>query len=322
MAKISVVLPVHNGLPYLIESVNSVLNQTFTDFEFLICDDASTDKSYEFLKSLNDKRIKLFKNPTNKGLFPTLNFLVKNATTNWVHLWSQDDIMYPDCLEEEIKFANKHPDVPFFFSQRDIIDETGRIIKKYHANYNNEIISEKHLIKVSILAGSITGNIATTVVNKQEVERAGYFREDFKYSADFDLWERLSRGKHIGVINKPLIKLREHKGQLSKNPEVKIFQLRENKIILQNWLNRLDSPELKKKAIRGINWKIKPMFFGFGIAILKQKGWEHAKTYFAELNKWENLFLLSLKYVFLKLLNLLGLKQKFYHLLFYKGYYG
>ncbi len=321
MAKISVILSVHNGLPFLIESVNSVLYQTFEDFEFLICDDASTDKSYDFLKTLNDRRIKLFKNQQNKGLFPTLNFLIKHTTTNWIHLWSQDDIMYPNCLEEEINFINKHPEVPFFFCQSDIIDETGKIIKKYNANYTNQLISEKHLIKVSLLAGSITGNIATTVVNKKEIEQVGYFREEFKYSADFDLWERLSRGKNIGVINKPLIKLREHKEQLSKNPEVKIFQLRENKLILQNWLSRINDPKIKKKAIRGINWKIKPMFFGFGLAILKQKGWKKAKPYFVELNKWENLIFLSIKYLILKTLDFLGLKQKFYHLLFYKGYY-
>ncbi len=321
MAKISVVLPVHNGLPYLIDSVNSVLNQTFTDFEFLICDDASTDDSFELLKTIKDKRIKLFKNEQNRGLFPTLNFLIKNATTNWIHLWSQDDIMYPNCLEEEVKFIDKHPEVPFFFSQVDIIDETGKIIKKYNANYTNEIISERHLIKVSILAGSITGNISTTVINKTEVERVGCFREDFKYSADFDLWERLSRGKNIGVINKPLIKLREHKRQLSKNMDVKIYQLRENKLILDNWLKRIDSTIIKKKAIRGINWKIKPMFLGFGIAMLKQKGRKAARPYFAELNKWESIFTLSFKYVFLKLLDILGLKQKFYYFLFYKGYY-
>ena len=318
---IAVVLPTYNGLPYVKEAVNSVLNQTYTDFEFLICDDASTDGTWEYLQSLQDPRIKLFRNPQNKGLFPTLNFLIRQAYAQWIHLWSQDDVMYPFCLEEEVHFARRHPDVPFFFSQRDIIDTRGEIVEKYDNRYNNELISERHLIKVSILAGSVTGNIANTVVRKSAVERAGYFNEQMRYSADFDMWERLSRGKEIGVINKALIQLRQHKGQLSRQHKVKIYQLRENREILIRWISRIDEEKIRKKAIRGINWKIKPMFFAFGLDMLKDKEYSTAKQYFRELHRWENLFTLSLKFIILKILDLFRLRKKFYWILFYKGYY-
>ncbi len=319
---ISVVLPTYNGLPYVKQSVESVLNQTYTDFEFLICDDASTDGTWEYLQSLQDPRIKLFRNSQNKGLFPTLNFLIRQANAQWIHLWSQDDVMYPFCLEEEVRFARRHPDVLFFFSQRDIIDARGQIVEKYDNRYNNELISERHLIKVSILAGSVTGNIANTVVRKSAVEAAGYFNEQMRYSADFDMWERLSRGKDIGVINKALIQLRQHKGQLSRQHRIKIYQLRENRKILRRWISRIDDKKIHKKAIRGINWKIKPMFFAFGLDMLRDKEYSTAKEYFRELHRWENLFTLSMKFIILKILDLFGLRKKFYWILFYKGYYG
>ena len=321
MSFLSVVLPTYNGLPYVKESVESVLKQTYRDFEFLICDDHSTDGTWEYLQTITDSRIRLFRNEQNKGLFPTLNFLIRQANAQWIHLWSQDDIMYPFCLEEEIRFAQRHPDVPFFFSQRDIIDGSGNIIKPYKGNYTNETISERHLIKISILAGSVTGNIANTVVKKEAIIKAGYFDEKMKYSADFDMWERLSRGSHIGVINKALIQLREHPAQLSKQLNVKIYQLRENQQILSRWLGRLDSPEHLKKAKRGIKWKINIMFCLWGMKMLFKGKVRLALQYFKEFSKYENLMTLGLRCVTVKFLEMVKLKQKFYFILFYKGYY-
>jgi glycosyltransferase involved in cell wall biosynthesis len=126
--QISVILPVYNGMRYLNESVQSVLNQRFTNFEFIICDDCSTDKSYACLESLTDSRITLLRNEQNQGLFPTLNRLIKASHSELIHLWAQDDIMYDNCLEETIKFHEKFPDVSFSFSRWHTINETGEII--------------------------------------------------------------------------------------------------------------------------------------------------------------------------------------------------
>ncbi len=322
MPRISVILSTYNGLPYVKDSVESVLNQSFSDYEFLICDDASTDGTWEFLQGLKDTRVKLFRNEKNRGLFPNLNFLIRQSQASWIHLWSQDDIMYPYCLEEVAKYVEKHPQVPFLFSQRDVIDEHGRIVDKYDKNYTNELISVEHLIRVSVLGGSITGNIANTIVKKSEIIRAGFFNEKYRYSADFDMWERLSRGhKYIGVINKPLIQLRAHTGQLSRQFGMKIYQLRENREILNNWLARIKDRKILKKAKRGIAWKIRPMFFAFGLQMLKKRQWKIAREYFAELNKWENLVFIGLRYLLVKFFKIFKLERKFYYWLFYKNYY-
>ena len=321
MSFFAVVLPTYNGLPYVKASVESVLAQTYGDFEFLICDDHSTDGTWEYLQTLTDSRIRLFRNEQNRGLFPTLNFLIRQASAQWIHLWSQDDIMYPFCLEEEASFAWRHADVPFFFSQRDVIDASGKIIRPYKANYTNEIIPEQHLIKISILAGSVTGNIANTVVKKEAIVSAGYFDEKMKYSADFDMWERLSRGKDIGVINKALIQLREHQGQLSKQLDKKIYQLRENQQILARWLGRLDSPELQKKAQRGLKWKINVMFCLWGMKMIIKGRFGLAWQYFKEFSRYDCLCTLWLRCVIVKAADLLGLREKLYYMLFYKNYY-
>ena len=95
MRGIAVVLPVYNGMKYLRESVQSVLTQSLQDFDFLICDDHSTDGSWEYLQQLQDARIQLFRNEANRGLFPTLNFLSRKAERDIIKLWSQDDIIEP-----------------------------------------------------------------------------------------------------------------------------------------------------------------------------------------------------------------------------------
>ena len=125
---ISIILPVYNGGSYLNLSVESVLNQSFKNFELLILDDCSTDDSSQYLKSLNDPRITLFKNARNRGLFYNLNFLVKNSKTLLIKLWAQDDIMYSDCIDEIVKFYDSFPQVGFIYTGWDIIGEDGKII--------------------------------------------------------------------------------------------------------------------------------------------------------------------------------------------------
>jgi glycosyltransferase involved in cell wall biosynthesis len=321
MRLITVILPTYNGIKYVKRSIESVLTQTYKDFDFLICDDFSQDGTWEYLKILDDDRIRVYRNESNKGLFPTLNFLIKETRTKWIHLWSQDDIMYSNCIDEEIKFIKKHPEVPFFFSQMDIIDKNDKLIKQYKDNFTNEIISEKHLIKVSVLAGSITGNIANTVIRKIDVIKVGGFDQSMVYSGDFDMWEKLSRGKNIGVINKALIRLREHNEQLSKNIKKKKYQIIEDKKIISRWVERICDEKIKRKAQRGIKWKINVMYCLWGIKILKQKEYKVALEYFKVLSRIDNLFFLFIRCVITKALNFLGIKDKFYYYLFYKNYY-
>ena len=107
-ALISVLLPVYNGGEYLKQSLKSILNQEFADFEFLIMDDCSTDGSFEYLKSISDPRISLFENQQNRGLFFNLNYLIGLSTSSLIKLWAQDDIMYPQCLGSFVSFHKQY----------------------------------------------------------------------------------------------------------------------------------------------------------------------------------------------------------------------
>src|SRR5690606_28349147 len=125
---ISVLLPVYNGGEYLMQSVQSVLDQQYENFELLIVDDVSTDGSREWLLTLNDPRIRLFLNNRNMGLFPNLNLMADEARSSLLKLWAQDDRMKQGCLAEFVAFHQSHPQCGYSYCKRDLINERGDVI--------------------------------------------------------------------------------------------------------------------------------------------------------------------------------------------------
>lgn len=126
-------MSVYNGLPYLKEAVDSVLHQTYKNFEFIIVDDASKDKTWQYLKSLNDKRIKLIKNPKNLGLARSLNIALSKAKGEFIARMDADDISLSQRLEIQMSFMSKNPSIALCGTWVDLVDKSGEIIgeKKY-----------------------------------------------------------------------------------------------------------------------------------------------------------------------------------------------
>jgi glycosyltransferase involved in cell wall biosynthesis len=313
--KISVILPVYNGMKYLKQSVESVLNQDIGDFEFLICDDCSADGSYEYLKSLPANRVQLFRNEKNKGLFPTLNFLAQNAQAKLIHLWAQDDIMYPDCLSETVKFHKNFPDASFSFSRWHTINDKGEITGKGFETKDHYLSPEGHALS-SILYGSISGNIANVTVVKSELKKAGFFNENMKYAGDFDMWCKLTKTKPVGLSGKYLIQLRNHSGQLSKNLHASYHKLRENRQVYQCFLQTL-KPALRKPARQALHWKIYTVYFTQYLHILKKRDFELARRYRKALKQYDSLYLLAFRWIIIRLLKVMKKEQWFYKRFFY-----
>lgn len=230
MPDISVILPVYNGLPYLQESVNSVLSQVDSDFELLILDDCSTDGSYEYLSSVNDTRIQLHRNDTNKGLFYNLNFLISKTSSGLVKLWSQDDVMHVNALKEIVAFHKKNPELGFSYTAVEYIDENGKRTKKVKDDPTPEIINQETHAHICFYCGSIAGNISNVTIKKEALQKVGLFNESMIISGDFDMWVRIAEFYNIGFIKQPLIILRDHSGQLSRQGKYYIRHIEEDAI--------------------------------------------------------------------------------------------
>ena len=228
MTPISIILPVYNGKKYIEQSVNSLLEQQFSDFELLIVDDCSTDGCWEYLQGLKDDRISLYRNEKNSGLFYNLNFLVKRSNSPIIKIWSQDDVMYPDCIKDVVDFHQQHPEISFSYTDRDYIDASGAIIEIKQYDTTPEIVSPELHTKIACITGSIAGNISNVAINKKVLDEVGLFNESMKISGDFEMWVRLAKNYSVGFIKKRLVQLRNHNEQLSVEEKYLIYHVKED----------------------------------------------------------------------------------------------
>ncbi len=127
--KISVVTASYNYQDYIKEAVQSVLDQTYKDWELIIVDDCSTDNSVEVIKSFKDERIKLFINEKNLGLKETVKRGIENATGEWVVFLESDDILTPDYIEKKVEIAKKYTDVNLIFNDCEFFGDENRVKK-------------------------------------------------------------------------------------------------------------------------------------------------------------------------------------------------
>ncbi|MGB8192871.1 MAG: hypothetical protein WCF67_13165, partial [Chitinophagaceae bacterium] len=251
----------------------------------------------------------LFRNENNRGLFPTLNFLCRQADAKLIKLWSQDDIMNPDCLQETVNFHNKYPGISFSYSDRTHIDENGNPAPSdLLVDHTPEYIPRELHDKIAMYTGSIAGNIANVAIVKDKLAEAGYFDESMIIAGDFDIWVKLTEKYDIGRIPKPLIQLRDHSGQLSRSWEKYIRHIKEEKKIFAALFARV-KPDLKKFGRHNIRWRKNPLYFSFMMQAARKKKWKFVKEFSKELSEYDSLPLLAGRWVFLKLRRMLGIKD-------------
>lgn len=293
---ITVILPVYNGGTYLRASVDSVLKQTEHQFEFLILDDNSNDGSKDYLESLRDSRLTLYKNDINKGLFYNLNFLIKKSNTPLLKLWAQDDIMYDHCLSSFIAFHKIHPNIGFSYSGRTVIDENGDIIPiKKNDNTPTVISSELHA-RISFYTGSIAGNIANVCINKNALDDTGLFNESMKISADFDMWVRLAEKRETGFIKDDLIFLRDHKNQLSRNEDYYLFHVKED-IKVFRYLSGYVSPAVCREGRKLLRDNKFVFYYTLMIKTILKGKLKTGYLYYRELAAADNFILLTFSFI-------------------------
>ena len=201
--KITVLMPVYNGERYLKEAIESILNQTFTDFEFLIIDDGSTDNSLNIIKqyATKDSRIRLVIHKQNKKIVPTLNEGLKLAKGKYIARMDCDDISMPARIEEEINFLENHQDYIMVGSDYIIINEFAKKLFYYAAFPNYETIK----VALSVTSCFAHGSV---MYKKRSVLAVNGYNSKIHDAEDFELWTRLIKIGKFANIPKPLFKYR------------------------------------------------------------------------------------------------------------------
>jgi len=197
--KVSVVMPVHNALPYLDAAVESVLAQTYEAFEFLILDDASSDGSTERLRewALRDSRIRLLQSPIQLGPALSSQKVAKAASAPIVARMDADDISHPDRLREGISVFESHPDAGVVACLCDFIDVKGRMLRS----------SERwRLARRSPFVPFAHGAM---MYRRDVFDKVGGYRRECEYWEDLDFVLRASRQTRILVFPRPLYRYRQ-----------------------------------------------------------------------------------------------------------------
>jgi O-antigen biosynthesis protein len=200
--RVSVIMSVYNGDKSLLEAIKSIQNQTFNNFEFLIVNDASSDRTTEILQKIDDPRIRIFTNEHNFGLTRSLNKVVNHCRGEFIARMDADDISMPHRLEKQLKFMEENPECILLGTQIYIIDDNSKI-KSMPILPNSD--SE---IKNRLLHGNVFCH-GSIMVKKVAFEKIGYYSNEFTYAQDYDAWLKLSEIGNIANMQEYLYMWRD-----------------------------------------------------------------------------------------------------------------
>lgn len=218
MPEVSVVMPVHNAMPWLEAAVDSILNQTFADFEFIIVDDGSTDSGSEYLANINDNRVNVISFSKNRGIVDALNAGLAVAQGIFVARMDADDISLPQRLKMQTQFMRTHEDCavvassiePFTHSCRIEVAELDRFNQCYNTGLTDKEIRSRLSITNCLCHPSV-------MFRRDLLMRTGGYKKEYQYAEDYELFLRIARLGRLEKLSDVLIRYRIHEGQISQS---------------------------------------------------------------------------------------------------------
>lgn len=213
--RVTVLMSVYNGEKYLAEAVESILGQTFRDFEFLIVNDCSTDRSSAILESYEklDKRIRVIHNDVNLGLTKSLNAGLKTSRGTYIARMDSDDISLPQRLERQIAFMDSNPNIGVSGSYAEAIGNCSKILTypRTHTEIFYAFVDDRSMLcHPSVI-------IRASVLKNNNLQ----YNENFKYSQDYRLWNEAKYCTRLANIADVLIQYRVNDSNITttSNPE-------------------------------------------------------------------------------------------------------
>lgn len=216
MPKISVVMPVYNGEKYLREAINSVLNQTFKDFDFYIIDDGSTDNTEKLVKSYSDPRIIYLKNDENRGIVYSLNRGIDISTGEYIARMDADDISQIKRFEVQVEYMDEHKNVA-------VIGSAIRVFGEGIQSYTWQFPTTPAQAKADMLFNSSLVH-PSVMIRRAALIRYGLKYEEYTGLEDYVLFWRLAQ--HNDIVSHPdvLLQYRKHPAQTTKNRPKEFYE--------------------------------------------------------------------------------------------------
>jgi glycosyltransferase involved in cell wall biosynthesis len=227
--EVTILMPVYNAERYVVKAVESILNQTFQDFEFLIINDGSTDQSLELIKDFGDPRIRVI-NTENQGVAAALHLGMEMARGAYIARMDADDECLPNRLEIEKRCLDEHDDIAVVHGSLEYIDSEGspifmqkdeghsNVLTKWLLNWRNVLIHSTVMLRASVLK-----------------ENNLNYRIEMNRAEDFDLWNRVARISDLMYLPDVLIRYRVHSENVSNSTPIDLQFNAQSRVLQENF---------------------------------------------------------------------------------------
>lgn len=212
MCKVSVVMPVYNGEKYLKEAIDSILNQTYTDFEFIIINDGSTDSTKEIIQSFEDQRIVVLENEKNLGIVSTLNRGLDCAVGEYIARMDADDIAEKGRLEKQVNTLDGDSTIGVLGTGTRVFGDDIED-KEMHSTLNPNQLKAELIFSSCICHPSV-------MIRKKVLDEFGIrYKEEYKGAEDYEMWWQIAAVSKIASIPDILHNYRIHKQQITQTKD-------------------------------------------------------------------------------------------------------
>lgn len=206
---VSVIMPAYNGEKYIGEAIDSIIAQSYQDWELIIVEDCSTDRTLTVIENyLMDSRIRLFQNEQNLGIAASRNRAIELSLGKYIAIQDDDDVSFPERLEEQARFLEEHADMDAVAGHWLIVDETGNEVLAMQSAYKNP-----NYVRAHLLFSDCVGN-GSAMFRKDFVQKKGLrYQNGMLGMEDFLFWIEFSKAGNISAIDRIVYKHRKHPDQ-------------------------------------------------------------------------------------------------------------
>ncbi len=190
-----------NAEKHIRPAIDSILSQTFKNFELIVVNDGSEDSTLEILQSVADDRVWIMSNSGNEGLAKSLNTAIRRARSRYIARQDADDISLPRRLQKQFDYLQKHPGIAVLGTARKIMSDNGNIktpTPPLELPTFNDLLRSNCFVHGSVM------------IRKEALDKIGFYNEMFRYSQDYDLWLRLTKEFSTANLKEPLYVIRRH----------------------------------------------------------------------------------------------------------------
>lgn len=230
MPKVSVIIPTYNRAHFIAEAIQSVLDQTFTDFEIIVVDDGSTDNTKDVVDSFKDSRIKYIYQ-ANQWVAAARNNGINASSGEYITFLDSDDVLMENAFMQGAQVLDKHPGVAFSYSQNYTMDERGQVLGLQKKGQKHSWVREgREQIREFLIDGHHIG-VCATMVRRSCLFEVGLWDTTFHHgSVDFDLLVRLAKRYAVAYIAEPAGKVRVHSNSITTTRDLGEFEKTNSRI--------------------------------------------------------------------------------------------